>query len=145
MMLKAIRTRIPQGRTGAAAGELAFILPVLVLIVLGCVDLGRFVYSYIAVTNAARTAAGFGSSNPYTTATLSTWQAQVRQAAVDEMSGVYGFSDGSLTVTATPTTESAGFRRIQVDVSYPFQTMITWPGIPQNLTLQRRVIMRSIR
>ena len=40
---------VTRRRRGAAAAELAILLPVLVTIVLGCVDFGRFVYNYIAV------------------------------------------------------------------------------------------------
>ena len=41
-------------RRGVTAVEFALILPLLMTIVLGCVDYGRFAYDYIAVTNAAR-------------------------------------------------------------------------------------------
>ena len=44
-------------RSGAVAVELALILPLLVLIVLGAVDFGRFANTYIAVTNACRAGA----------------------------------------------------------------------------------------
>jgi Flp pilus assembly protein TadG len=49
--------RSPRRRRGAAAAELAMILPLMLILVLGCVDFGRFAYSYIAVTNAARAGA----------------------------------------------------------------------------------------
>ena len=39
-------------RRGSATVELAVILSVLMLIAFGCVDLGRFAYTYIAVTSA---------------------------------------------------------------------------------------------
>jgi Flp pilus assembly protein TadG len=41
-------------RRGASATELAIILPLFITIVLSCVDFGRFAYTYIAVSNAAR-------------------------------------------------------------------------------------------
>ena len=50
-------------RRGHAAVEFALILPLLVTIIFACIDLGRFAHTYIAVTNAARAGAGFGSSN----------------------------------------------------------------------------------
>jgi Flp pilus assembly protein TadG len=43
-----------RSRRGAAAVEFALILPLLVTLVLACVDFGQFAYNYIAVTNAAR-------------------------------------------------------------------------------------------
>ena len=56
-------------RRGAAAVELAMILPVLMTIVLGCVDFGRFAYNYIAVTNAARAGASYAIMNNYSPTT----------------------------------------------------------------------------
>lgn len=40
--------------TGAAAVELALVLPVLFLVVAGIVDLGRVMYTQVMLTNAAR-------------------------------------------------------------------------------------------
>src|SRR3972149_9802487 len=44
---------------GAASVEVASTLPLLILILLGTIDFGRFAYAAIAVTNAARTGAAF--------------------------------------------------------------------------------------
>jgi Flp pilus assembly protein TadG len=128
---------------GGAAIELAVLLPLLVVLVLGCVDFGRFAYTYIAVTNAARAGAGFASNHPYTTATYTTWQSQTQQAVSDEIGALSGFSVGNVTVTAT--TETSGLWRAQVTVPCTFQTLMSWPGIPSQMTLQQSVIMRGIR
>ena len=140
-------TRARRGRRGASATELALLLPILLLLLVACVDFGRIAYGHIAVTNAARAAAGFGSVNPFTASTQGTWTTQVRQAAIDEMSQMSGFNQSQLTVTATSSTsgEPNGMWRVQVSVSYPFQTLITWPGIPHNNTLQRTVVLRGTR
>jgi Flp pilus assembly protein TadG len=120
-------------------------LPVLVTIVLGCVDFGRLAHSYIAVTNAARAGAGYGSVHPYTSMPLATWQANVRQGVIDEMSQLKGFNAASLTVTATGIAEGGGQWRVQVAVSYPFQMLVHWPLIPYNATLHQTVVLRGIR
>ena len=52
-------------RSGTAATELAIIMPVFLLMVLGCIDCGRFVNTSIAVTNAARAGAGVGIMSRY--------------------------------------------------------------------------------
>ena len=133
-------------RRGASAVEFAVILPVLMLLVLGAVDFGRFASTYIAVTNAARAAAAFGAMNPYSTVTQSTWTAQVKQAAFDEMSG---YDTSLLSVTTTPTSEADGLWRVSVVASYPFKTVVSWPGIPtsdgQAMILSRTVVVRAIR
>src|SRR5438034_6510408 len=91
------------GRPAVAAVELAILLPVLVLIVLGCIDFGRFAYNYIAVTNAARAGAAYGMMNNYTSSTLSNWTGNnnanpttgITQAARHEMTNQAGSSNVS--------------------------------------------------
>jgi Flp pilus assembly protein TadG len=138
-------------RRGAAATELALLLPVLVLVVLGCVDFGRFAYNYIAVTNAARAGASYGAMNNYTASTYSTWSAGITQTARDEMSQQVGSGNiGNLKVTvAPPIIDANGLRRVRVTASYPFTTVVTWNlggwGLPSPLTLQQQAEMRLIR
>jgi len=55
-------------RTGASSGqglvELALSLPVLLLILLGTIDVGRMFFDYIEMRNAAREAAGYLARHP---------------------------------------------------------------------------------
>ena len=133
-------------RRGVAALELVIILPVLITIVLGCVDFGRFAYTHIAVTNGARAGADFASSNRYTAVSQTTWLTNVRQAVLDEMSQMPGFNSADLSVpTPVVTTENTGLKRLSVQVNYPFKTIVTWPGIPSQMALTRTVQMRCIR
>jgi len=137
-------------RSGAVAVELALILPLLVLIVLGAVDFGRFANTYIAVTNACRAGASYGVMNNYTTSTYSTWTANITQAAKDEMTQQVGSGNiGNLTVTVATSTETGGIKRVQVTAAYPFTTVVNWRwtglGLPSSLTVQRRIEMRLIR
>jgi Flp pilus assembly protein TadG len=138
---------LAKGRTrnGASAAELALLLPLLMLLILGCIDFGRFAYSYIAVSNAARAGAGYGAVNPYTNGTYATWQSLVRQAVVDEITQNQHFDPSQLTVTANGVSEGSGLWRAEVTASYPFRTVINWVGIPHTMTLRRTVVMRGIR
>jgi Flp pilus assembly protein TadG len=128
-----------------AASEFALILPVLVTLVMGCVDFGRFAYDYIAVQNAARAGAAYGIMNPYTPTTQSAWQSGVQSAAQDEMTQQTGYTSTNLTVQVSTTIESNGLRRVDVTASYPFQTVVSWPGVPSTLTLEAAVQMRAVR
>ena len=143
-----------QGRSGTAAVELAVILPVLTIFFLGCLDFGRFAHSYIAVVNASRAGAAFGSMNPYPNApgnppsppnsTYTQWQKDVRQAVVDEMSQLGGFQSSNLTVTATGISEGNGLWRVKVDVSYPFSMIVDWQGILDNFNLSSTFTLRQV-
>ena len=145
-------------RRGASAVELALILPILVTIVLGAVDFGRFAYSYIALTNSARAGAASAMMNNYTSTTQSTWLTNVTTAARQEMTGQTGYNSANLAVLSPAisngsvsgvTVESTGLRRVTVTVTYPFQTVVNWNfgiySIPQNLTLRKTIVVRSIR
>ncbi len=138
-----------RGRHGVAASELALILPLLLSVVLGAIDLGRFAHTYIAVTNAARSGAGFAAMNSYTTTTKSVWDASLKQVVQDEMQQVIddasGFSDSDLIVFANRSFDDGSLWRVRVDVTFPFETVVPWPTIPSVINLQRTVEVRGIR
>jgi Flp pilus assembly protein TadG len=132
-------------RFGLAAVEFAVILPLLMTIVLGCVDFGRFAYSYIALTNAARAGAAYAIMNPYLLADQAPWMARIQQTAQDEMYQQTGYVAASLTIQTTAFTDANGLQRVQITAGYPFQMIVPWPGIPNNVMLQTAVQMRAIR
>jgi Flp pilus assembly protein TadG len=125
------------------------VLPVLVTIVLSCLDFGQFAYNYIALSNAVRAGAAWAMMNPPSSYTSPppTWQASIVTTVGNEMSHQPGFQSGSLTVgTVTPVLNGDGTTyRFTVTATYPFQTVISYVGIPHSLTLSRMVTMRFIR
>jgi len=64
MLLTAVRTRIRRWRRGQSLVEFAITLPVLLLLVMGGIDLGRAYFTTIAVENAAKEGAFYGSRAP---------------------------------------------------------------------------------
>lgn len=135
-----------RGRRGAAATEFALILPFFMLIVLICVDFGRFAYHQIAITNSARAGAEYAIMNPYLASQSTQWQTDVQTAARNELVSQTNCEPTDLTTTTTVTVESSGLRRVRVTASYSsFQTVIPWPGIPSSITLSSRVDMWAIR
>jgi len=151
-------------RRGASAVEFALVLPLLITIVLGCVDFGRFAYTYIAVTNAAREGAYFAAKNPWTLATKDAWRTQLLLTVEDELGcndpgsafdpskvGVISTTQtsfipkGSKVPVIMPiTTDPDGSKRVGVQVSYPFVMLVNWPLLPGNMTLARVVDMRAL-
>ncbi len=144
--MKAKRTTTGKRRAGAVATEFALILPVLILIMLMCLDFGRFAYHHVAVTNAARAGAEYAIMHPYQTSTQSAWQTSIRTAARDELTNQTGCNPSNLSTSTTVVTESNGIRRVRVTTSYAsFQTLVSWPGIPNSTTLTASVEMWMIR
>ena len=131
--------------TGAALVELALILPLLILIVLGCVDFGRFATSYTAVTNAAREGANFGSTHPFTGTTQALWVQKITAAVTDEMSGIPGFSADQMSVSEPTVIASNDDARVRVEVTYTFQPAIRWPLLPQKVEISRTAQMPIVR
>ncbi|MFL5245748.1 MAG: TadE family protein [Gemmataceae bacterium] len=146
--MTSLRPRSVRSRRAVAAAELALILPLLVTMVLGAVDFGRFAYCYIAVTNAARAGAQYACMNNFTASTLTAWKTGVKTAVTDEMTLQVGA--GNVPAQPDPTTSTDnGLKRVQVTAVCNFTTIINWQwtglGLPNTLTLQRRVEMRLIR
>jgi Flp pilus assembly protein TadG len=134
-------------RRGVAAVEMAVLLPLFAVIAVGAVDVGRFAVRTIAVANAARAGAGYGILHPFTTSTQPLWTANVRQAVVDDVQSIFDsqFGLSNLTVTSLQTTDPDSRWRVRVTVTFPFQTLFTWPGFPRNTTITEAVEMRSLR
>ena len=150
-IIRRVRRRLPKG---AAAVEFAIILPLLMTIVLACVDFGRFAHTYIAVTNAARAGAGFASFHPYTASTRQLWDDRTREAVETELGAIEPdatepdpeFDVNKLDVPSPVVSVDAdGFERVRVEVSYPFATLAAWPLLPNDLILRRAVEMRFVR
>lgn len=96
-----------QRQRGDSLVELALVLPVLLLILIGILDLGRAVYAYHVVANCAREGARYGvgvENNPAAIAAV------VRSAAV-------GLDTSQLAVSVTYPTQDT----IRVEVNYNFR------------------------
>lgn len=130
-------------RKAVATVEFAVILPLLMLLVLGCVDFGRVAHSYIAVTNAARSAIGYAIVHPFTPRSQAQWVTNVQSVAANEMQLIPGF-DAS-TVVVNTATDPQGVTQVSVSVTYRFQLITPWPSLPHTVTMNRQVVMRHIR
>jgi Flp pilus assembly protein TadG len=140
---------------GGAAVELAVLLPILIMVLLGGVDFGRAFFQAVAVRNAAAAAAQYAvyrASNTKDTA-------GIEQVALNELSdtaagepitvAVQRFctcANGSSVDCDSGTCDStSGPRRtyIRVRVAQPFVTLFDYPGVPHTLPLAQEVYMRA--
>jgi Flp pilus assembly protein TadG len=64
------RSKRPRKRRGQSLVELSLILPLLMFICLGTIDLGRMFYGYIQMTNAVREGASVASHQPTNTSEI---------------------------------------------------------------------------
>ncbi len=122
---------------GQSLVELALLLPVLILILLGAIDLGRAYFAYVGITNAAREGARAGMDNPTNfgdCATPSTIRFQVCQElsgsgitlanpATDITIECSAVSPESYSAANCSTVATGG--KIRVTVQYNFQFVTT--------------------
>jgi Flp pilus assembly protein TadG len=129
-------------RRGAAAAELALLLPFLCFVFVLVVDFCRIFYCSLTVSNCARNGALCGAlyasdptnSPPYDSGIQAAAQAGAQKDATNlnlQQLGVNSSTDNG----SSPT-------YVQVTVTYPFTTITTYPGIPQQTNLSRTVRMR---
>ncbi len=142
--------RVLRDQRGVASLEFASSLPLLILILLGTIDFGRFAYSAIAVTNAARTGAAF----------CNYWNASdCDSEIVDDVRGLViraaptlSLQDSQITVTP-PTGVGADCpaQCLSVLIVYPFSTLLpiprpeangAWVWAPVTVTVVRSASMR---
>jgi Flp pilus assembly protein TadG len=132
-------------RRGTAAVEFAVAIPVLMLLAVGCCDMGRALADYLAVSNAARVGAEYGATHAYTTYTYSSWQGVVVQRAQQEMQGSSGIDPTQLAVTVSTVPESGSLYLVTVTVTYPFSLITAWPGLPAQFNVSHAVTMQRYR
>lgn len=134
---------------GIAATELAVVLPFLCFIFAITVDYSRIFYYTITLEYAARDGAYFASNYPglysYNDPSM-THDQDITNAALGESTNI----SPTPTVTATydtvyngsytsTTTDGTGY--VQVKVTYTFNTIMNFPGVPTSTTINRSVRM----
>ena len=85
-----------KGQRGQSLAEFALLLPLLLVILFGTIDIGRAFYTYISLTNAAREAARYAAVN----GTNST-STEVLQEFNSGGTDISGCAAGSLTFSAS--------------------------------------------
>lgn len=148
---------------GQAIVEFALLLPLIVLLGLGVADFGRVFYYGIVVTNAARAGAQYGIRDHYNDpdgmtaaavadANLKAFQATGNSSTtnVPEAScflrcpGSTGELAGGCTIANY---NSCGVEKpyvyVRVRTQYTFKTIVDYPGIPHEITLQAKSVMKA--
>ncbi|MGC9224473.1 MAG: TadE/TadG family type IV pilus assembly protein [Terracidiphilus sp.] len=136
---------------GSSLVELAMVLPVFMLLLLGAVDFGRAYYLSMEIAGAAHAAAVYGSQNPTDTAGMQSaaLKGAPNAANLSVSSATYGCecSDGSnysASCSAAPAcTGTTQVYRVNVTVTAPYKVMFPWPGIPSEISLSSSASMRS--
>ena len=131
MNTKLLETTTPDatGRRGQALAELAIVLPLLLILVLGAVDFGRVFFAFQCVESAATAGAQFACLNTSNASNVDL----IRSNALAQTSDITNLSPA--------VTSSVAGSNVCVTVSATFNTLIAWPVLPHTIPLRRTVNM----
>jgi Flp pilus assembly protein TadG len=124
------RKHVP--RRGTASVELAVLLPFLALLVVIALDWSRLFYASVVVENCARNGALY-ASDPYSP--VQSPYASLSAAALADAPNL----TPQPTVTSASGVDSNGLSYVDCTVSYTFQTLTNFPGVPQTTVITRTV------
>jgi Flp pilus assembly protein TadG len=137
---------------GQAFVELALVLPIFILLLVGAAEVGRIAFAAIEVSNAARAGVSYGAQNHATASDSSGIQTAAIQDGPDltDLQAVATqactCSSGSAITCANAGTNCLAPNRIieyvQVQTSAVVGTVFKFPGIPSSITLRGYAMMR---
>ena len=139
-MLSAARKR-PGSRKGQALLETSLVLSTLLLMLIGIVDFGQFLFFHQVLTDRARAGARYAAVNPYDAASIQNVVVFNSPAAPNGSTvGLFGLTIANVTVTPTPSTGAPNY--VQVKISgFPIHLIspfLTKTYTPRNIIVTRQ-------
>ena len=141
--------RLRRCESGSSLLEFALVLPVLLVLLIGLIDLGRAAYFGILTSNAARAGAQYGAQSIYT----STDTTGMSNAAIADAPGIgltavgttlCTVDGGGLTSCPSNITGQTVVYYVKVHVSGTFASLVTYPGLPSSIPIGGDAIMRVV-
>lgn len=140
---------------GQAFVELALVLPVAILLLVGAAEIGRLAFASIEVSNAARAGVAYGAQSHITASDNSGIQTAATQDAPNVTSitatatqacscinGTTVTGVSCATAGTSCTSPSRIIESVVVTTTAPVNTVFHFPGIPNTFTLHGQAIMR---
>jgi Flp pilus assembly protein TadG len=138
--------------SGASLVEFAILLPVMVFLLMGVIEIGRYTYYAVLAANAARAGAQYGSQNTTTADDIT----GMKNAATADEGSVPQFSPSPTPLCSTNEGATLGncassgssgpaagtIYYVQVVVTGTFTTLFHYPGIPNNIPITGSATMR---
>jgi Flp pilus assembly protein TadG len=143
-----------RSESGQTLLEFAILLPMLVLLALGVIEMGRFAYIGIMVGNAARSGVAWGSQNHITAADKNNGIETAARNDFESSFGTLGVThsvvcgcDNGGTITGVSCTAvcpvgSHLVDSLSVTTSGTFSAIFKYPGIPTSITISRTATQR---
>jgi Flp pilus assembly protein TadG len=138
-------TRLLRLNCGQALIETALVVPVLMMILVGGVELARIEYASIEVANAAKAAVQYGAQGLGTfgdqAGMLAAAQYDAHDVNIPNPGGLslwysYSCSDGTVVAASGDcSATSTPYTVLNIDIQANFDTLLHFPGIPSTITL----------
>ncbi len=125
-MSRLVRTASPREDNASSARgqglvELAVLLPILLLLIVGAVDMGRMYFAFMTIKNASREAAYVGTTWPPEDGSST---AKIQARAIQEATGTVDVSKMAIT-SSCPSGCTPG-SPVRVSITYDFQMVTTF-------------------
>ena len=141
--MRDIRMGAPSLAAFCSISEL--ILPVVIALALGTVDLGRVAHYENVLSNAARVGADYGATHRLYSFNRTQWESRIIACVQEEAAHLPQFDAARLQVVIETMTQADGTLRVEVEAAYPFEMIVDWPGLPHDIDLHRRVAEQEYR
>jgi Flp pilus assembly protein TadG len=146
-------TRKARGRFGGGGGqslvELALVLPLLLLLLVGTIEIGRFAYYSILVSNAARAGAQYGAQSLVTAADTTGITNAAQNDGLPSLSvtpsqlcGCTGATLGACGTIPPVCVPNHPLVYVQVTASGTFSSLFSYPGLPATFAITSTEKMR---
>jgi Flp pilus assembly protein TadG len=143
--------KLARSEAGASLVEFAIMAPVMIFLLIGLIEVGRYTYFAILAANAARAGVSYGAQNAITAFDNTGMQ----NAALQDAQNISNFtatpnhfcsSDG-VTVSACPSGTGPTpplYYYVQVTTTGTFSSLFNYPGIPNHIPISGSAVMRVV-
>lgn len=151
-----VRHRVMQDTLGQAFVELALVLPIFILLLLGAAELARVAYASIEAANAARAGVAYGAQNHATASDLTGMQTAATNDSTNLSTALVATATNFCACSTAPSTQVScstvltscstppahSLEYVQVTTTATVDPLIHLPGLPTTFTLHGQAIMR---
>jgi Flp pilus assembly protein TadG len=143
--------RLARSEAGTSLVEFAIMLPVLVFLLIGLIEVGRYTYFAILAANSARAGVAYGAQNALTAFNTT----GIQNAALQDAQNIANFtvtpnvfcSTDGVTVSTCPSGTGPTpplYYYVQVSTTGTFSSLLNYPGIPNHIPISGSAVMRVV-
>lgn len=146
--------KLRRDESGTSLVEFALTLPLMIFMLIGIIEIGRYAYFSILAANAARAGVQYAAQNPTTAGDttgitnavvndgqgLPNWTGSGGQVAVAQLCSVSGGTPQACSSGSGAPTNTIYY--VSVRVTGTFNSLLNYPGLPHSLPVSGNAIMR---